>query len=420
MDHFAFTFQRYIELAAVEIRLRDHVRRGDPPSEALLDLVRRNNGLALSAEGHRTLAELRRRAQLANEAQRRTVIAASTLSRRVSVSMMFLALLVALVYGALVSRDFALALSGLRQSIEAMARGEHLPAPHRDDEIGDVSRSFDAMAVRLIAAEENLLHRMREQDRTLHELRERNASLSRVMRVKSDFLASVSNELRAPLNSVIGLSNELLDAHREPLSERARNSLKTMRSSGEHLLGLLDDILDLARADAGRMTLITERLNLGPMVDTCLATMQPLIADRPVTTEYVPEASDLAVMGDAQRARQILLNLLSNAVKFTDRGKVTVRARRVGEAVQIDVQDEGIGIAQADLSRLFGEFQQVRTGDARQYAGSGLGLSLSRKMARLMLGDITVRSEEGRGSTFTLTLPAAPERPSVTASGTAT
>ncbi len=228
------------------------------------------------------------------------------------------------------------------------------------------------------------------------------------MRVKSDFLATMSHELRTPLNAVIGLSDLLLGSRSENLSARAREALETMRASGSHLLALLDDILDLAKIDAGKMTYHPEVFSPAPLVRACVATALPLLGDKPV--DVTCEVSDAPpVMADPQRVRQILLNLLSNAVKFTDKGSVRVSVERGDDALRVRIADTGMGISHTDQSRLFEDFHQVRTGDARPYGGTGLGLALSRRMARAMSGDVTVESEPLRGSTFTLHLPLASE-----------
>ena len=187
---------------------------------------------------------------------------------------MVFALLVAVLYGAGVSRDIGGALAELQHSIEAMGRREPVGPPlPRDDELGQVSRSFREMATQLARYETELRERVRAQEETLHELRDANDALGRAMQVKSDFLATMSHELRTPLNAVIGLSDLLLGSTHEQLSPRARQSLETMRGSGSHLLALLDDILDLAKIDAGKMTYHPQEFDLGPVVRACVATV---------------------------------------------------------------------------------------------------------------------------------------------------
>jgi signal transduction histidine kinase len=337
--------------------------------------------------------------------QHRVVLAASVTSRRVAVAAMVLALLGSILYGIVLARDLGTALSSLRRSIEAMGKGMRRPVDHREDEIGAVARSFEEMADRLQEAEASLRHKVEEQASTLEKLQETNSALGRAMRVKSDFLATMSHELRTPLNAVIGLSAFLLDSPAEQFSPRARQALSTMRGSGEHLLELLNDLLDLAKVDAGRMTLAPVSTELSPLVRGCVATVLPLLGDKAleVTLDVAPDCE--RVLADPHRLRQVLLNLLSNAVKFTDRGYIRVRVHREDERVMIDVEDSGIGIPEVELPGLFEDFHQIHTGDARRYAGTGLGLALSRRLARAMRGDITVRAARDAGSVFTVELP---------------
>jgi len=215
----------------------------------------------------------------------------------------------------------------------------------------------------------------------------------------------MSHELRTPLNAVIGLSALLLDSRAEQLSPRARQALQTMRDSGSHLLALLNDILDMARLESGRMTFVTCAFDPAPLARSCLATVSPLVGDKPVTLDCRVADDTGQLHSDPQRVRQVLLNLLSNAVKFTHDGSVTVDLAREGDRVIFRVRDTGIGIAREHHGRLFEEFHQVASGDARPYGGSGLGLALSRRMARALGGEVSFESEAGRGSTFTLTLP---------------
>ncbi len=403
-DRFASSLDRYVTEAPIpEFPYRDRVSLAD-----LAEQFRLGTGTRLAAEAEGYLQELHDAARRDVLTQRQTVLNASVTSRRVAVLSMALAILVAALYGMRVARDLGSALADLQQSIEAMAHGERrVVAVTRPDEIGAVARSFDAMADRLAGAEGSLRSKVREQDETLDELRRTNQALGLAMRVKSDFLATMSHELRTPLNAVIGLSALLLDSPAEQLSPRARQALTTMRNSGEHLLGLLNDILDLAKLDAGRMSIAPAAVDPSPLTRACMATVIPLIGEKPVEVTFHAEPGLPVVKVDPQRLRQVLLNLLSNAVKFTDRGRVTARLRRDGNAVAIEVEDTGIGIDPAEQEHLFEEFHQVASGDDRLYSGTGLGLALSRKMARAMGGDITVVSVPGRGSTFTLRVPTA-------------
>ena len=411
LRRFQASLDRYVELSTEEIAIRQSADRGERPVGDLPGLIAARPGAQVIVEGERALDDLRAAELHLVDEQRHRVVEATVRSRRQAVLTMLVGLLVAVGYGLHVSRDIGAALASIKAAIEAAARREPSEGPlDRDDEIGDVSRSFYEMDHRLARIATELSERVRDQERTLGELRNANDALAAAMRVKSDFLATMSHELRTPLNAVIGLSDLLLGSRSENLSTRAREALETMRASGSHLLALLDDILDLAKIDAGKMTYHPEVFAPASLVRACVATALPLLGDKPVevTCEIVAAPP---VVADPQRMRQILLNLLSNAVKFTDKGSVRVTVERSDEVLCVRIADTGMGIAHPDQSQLFEDFHQVRSGDARPYGGTGLGLALSRRMARAMGGDVTVESEPLRGSTFTLHLPLATETP---------
>ena len=396
---------QYVTDSRADIALRQRADRGEVAIAEVVESARRTGATHAIQEAETILAAVHDNELRLFDAQRRRLEAASTRSRRIAVACMVLGLVVALLYGALLAGDIGAALASVRRSIEATARFEPREAPlQRDDEIGTLSRTFHEMTAQLTRFEAELREQVRAQQSTLEELREANEKLARAMRVKSDFLAAMSHELRTPLNAVIGLSALLLDSPTEQLSPRARQALQTMRGSGEHLLTLLNDILDLAKVDAGKMTFHDEPFDPVPLARGCVATVLPLLGERPIDVDFEARGNTGAALGDPQRVRQVLLNLLSNAVKFTDRGGVRVTIERVGERIALRVQDTGIGIAPEHLPALFEEFQQVAMGDTRPYGGTGLGLALSRRMARAMRGDISVESAQGAGSTFTLWL----------------
>jgi len=271
------------------------------------------------------------------------------------------------------------------------------PTPERDELVRDATRQF---AVGLHNAWTHA--RLREKTNILAEQGE---TLKRANRVKTEFLASMSHELRTPLNAIIGFADLLVASPREDLSPRARESLERIRRNGTHLLTLINDVLDLAKAESGRVDVRLAEVDLGQLARACVAEVDSLREGKSI--ELVVDApAGLAVVSDAQRVRQILLNLLSNAIKFTEEGQVKV-AIADGEEVRVAVSDTGLGIPEHLLPELFKEFSQLETGDGKRYAGTGIGLALSRRLAHALGGDIEVTSKVGKGSTFTLVLPRA-------------
>jgi len=249
------------------------------------------------------------------------------------------------------------------------------------------------------------------------ELREALDRAQAADRLKSQFLASVSHELRTPLNAIIGFSTVLLDELTPLIQDEQREDLQTINNNGRYLLDLINDILDMARIEAGRITLHREPTKLRPVVDAAVDTLRAL-NNKPVQIR-VDVSPDLAQLdADPTRLRQIVINLLSNALKFTERGQIVIRGvRRVvhehtpmgshhlpqGDWIVVSVQDTGIGMDAEALSNLFQEFRQVHVG-ARGILGSGLGLSITRRLIDLHEGELWVDSKPNVGSTFSFAI----------------
>jgi signal transduction histidine kinase len=230
--------------------------------------------------------------------------------------------------------------------------------------------------------------------------------LERANRMKAQFLANMSHELRTPLNSVIGFSEILLMAPPGRMTEADHDALQTISRNGRHLLGLVNDILDLAKVDAGRMDLHLAPVDVRTLVPGVVAGIETLLRDKRHAIDVRLADEPLVVRADAARARQVLVNLLSNAIKFTaPGGRIGVRASTVPGAVRIAVSDTGIGIAAEDLPKLFSEFSQIDASYARRYDGTGLGLSLCRRFMDMHGGRIGVESTLGKGSTFWVEFP---------------
>jgi len=235
-------------------------------------------------------------------------------------------------------------------------------------------------------------------------LAEQGETLTRANRVKTEFLASMSHELRTPLNAIIGFADLLLASQREELSPRARESLERIRRNGTHLLTLINDVLDLAKAESGRIDVRVGPVDVSQLARACVAEVDSLRQGKSIEL-LVDAPPSLDATTDSQRLRQILLNLLSNALKFTEEGHVKVTVTSEGADMRIAVSDTGLGIPEHQMPELFREFRQLETGDGKRYAGTGIGLALSRRLARALGGEIEVESAVGKGSTFTLVLP---------------
>jgi PAS domain S-box-containing protein len=220
---------------------------------------------------------------------------------------------------------------------------------------------------------------------------------------KSAFLATISHELRTPLNAIIGYTSLLEEGIGGPVSEPQLGQLGRIRASADHLLGLIDEVLTFSRVDAGKEVLRTETVDLGAVIRDAVAMVTSSAEAKGITLRA--DFSEARIVTDEGKLRQILLNLLSNAIKFSDAGEVIVSTRENGESISISIADTGIGIAPENLERIFAPFWQVEQRSTRRVGGTGLGLSVSRSLARLLGGDVTVQSAAERGSTFTVTLP---------------
>ena len=224
---------------------------------------------------------------------------------------------------------------------------------------------------------------------------------------KSEFLANMSHELRTPLNAVIGFSEGLLertDIH--PLNEHQKDRLEKIKTSGEYLLQLINGVLDIAKAESGKIDLQITTFDVEPVVREVGDMAEALAKDKPAVRftldleEHLPP-----ITSDRDKIRQILVNLLGNAIKFTEQGSVTLRVRRNNGSLLFSVEDTGVGISAEHLDHLFEQFYQVKQETHRSLKGTGLGLAISKAFATLLGGTLTVESVEGQGSTFTLTVP---------------
>jgi PAS domain S-box-containing protein len=269
----------------------------------------------------------------------------------------------------------------------------------------DITERRQAEAA-LREAYENLEQKVRERTAELRLAKERAEAADRT---KSHFLASMSHELRTPLNGIIGFSEFLVDGKPGELNPKQREYLQDILSSGRHLLQLINDVLDLAKIEAGRIQFMPEKFPLRTAIDEACAVTGPMARTKIIEVVTTVSAELNGVVLDPVRFKQVVYNLLSNALKFTDRGgrvEIFCQPAETGR-FRLAVKDSGIGIKPEDLSRLFREFEQIDSGRGRRYEGTGLGLALTRRLVELQGGEISVESESGKGSTFTVTLPLA-------------
>jgi signal transduction histidine kinase/HAMP domain-containing protein len=245
--------------------------------------------------------------------------------------------------------------------------------------------------------------------RLFQEIEEKGRQLEIADRHKSEFLASMSHELRTPLNAVIGFSEVLLERMFGEINPKQEEYLQDVLSSGRHLLSLINDILDLAKIEAGRMELEVTDFHLPQAIDNSVTLVRERAARRSIALDVAIDPELGEIKGDERKVKQVLLNLLSNAIKFTpEGGRVDVHAGMVDGVAEISVSDTGVGIAPEDHEAVFEEFRQVGTDYAKKHEGTGLGLTLSRRFVELHGGKIWVKSQLGQGATFTFTLPVKP------------
>ena len=244
-----------------------------------------------------------------------------------------------------------------------------------------------------------------ENVRLFDEIQDKSRQLAEASQHKSQFLANMSHELRTPLNAIIGVS-EMLREDAEALKQDTE-PLDRVLGAGRHLLALINDILDLSKIEAGRMELHLESFALAPLIDGVIKTIEPLAAKNANRVAVHCDTAIGAMHGDQMRLRQALLNLMSNANKFTERGTISIDARQGQEdgSISISVADTGIGMTPEQMGKLFQEFSQADASTTRKYGGTGLGLAISKRFCQMMGGDITVASEPGKGSVFTVRLP---------------
>ena len=281
------------------------------------------------------------------------------------------------------------------------------------DELADLAHSVNEMIVSLGAQREELRAKLAEledankvliaRERDLHAA---NLELKQADRHKSEFLATMSHELRTPLNAILGFSELLQDGVFGELNEKQVRHVSHIHTSGMHLLQIINDILDLSKIESGRMELFIEKFSIKEAIENAQTIARPLASKKNIQLDARVDDCLTTVVADAAKFKQVMYNLLSNAVKFTpEGGRVLIDVKQVGANLQVAVSDTGIGIRPEDQGRIFDVFQQIDSSQARHYEGTGIGLALTKRIVELHGGTIWVRSELGKGSTFTFTLP---------------
>jgi signal transduction histidine kinase/ActR/RegA family two-component response regulator len=335
--------------------------------------------------------------------------------------LLLLVSVILVVFAALyLSRSFSSPIKAMLTASAQMARGDldvRLKA-EQNDEFGELSEGFNNMARMLqqtqkhmeetnFHLERSVAERTAELTMANADLRASAAQILEANRLKSEFLANVSHELRTPLNAVLGYTDLLLDGIYGPLDEAKAESLRKVRRNSEALLRLINDILELSRVEAGRMAVTIETFDPADLATNSIASVRPLFDRKNLPLRAEIGRNLPRVEGDRGKVQQVLFNLLSNALKFTARGHVIVRVfpSEDRQTVYFEVTDTGEGIPEDKLHFIFDQFRQLDGSTTRRAGGTGLGLALCQRLAQLMGGAIHVRSEVGRGSSFTFSLP---------------
>ena len=241
--------------------------------------------------------------------------------------------------------------------------------------------------------------------RLFREIEEKGRELERASQHKSQFLANMSHELRTPLNAILGYTELMADGIYGELPEKTMGVLKRLESNGRHLLGLINDVLDLSKIEAGQLVLELSDYSLEDIAQTVRSTLEPLAADKKLAFKVEVAPKLPAGHGDGRRLTQVLINLVGNAIKFTDAGEVVITGGATDGSFHLSVRDTGPGISAADQAKLFQEFQQADNAITRKKGGTGLGLAISKRIIEMHGGKIWVESQVGQGSTFSFTVP---------------
>jgi signal transduction histidine kinase/ActR/RegA family two-component response regulator len=357
---------------------------------------------------HEILPALQREERTLVEQASANFFSVARLTAQITILIFVLSAVVGVVVAYLVSRYLVRGLRQLETEATRIGRGQfgHRIAVRADDELAELARAFNEMSDRLSSAHAQLTDANRELERRHHELLLARDAAESANRAKSGFLANMSHELRTPMNAIIGYSEMLGEQAEERGQTDIVPDLKKINAAGHHLLGLINDVLDLSKIEAGRMDLYIETFDVATMIDGVAATIAPLVEKNANTLRVQCAADAGAMRADLTKVRQALFNLLSNACKFTSNGSIELEAARDADGwIRFVVRDSGIGMTPEQCARVFESFTQADASIASKYGGTGLGLTITRKFCELMGGTVAVESEVGKGTTFTVRLP---------------
>ncbi|MGC1481537.1 MAG: response regulator [Chthoniobacterales bacterium] len=393
-----------------------HVPVGSEAGRAVIEAAsgQRGSGLMTDYRGERVLAvwqylpELRWGAVVKIDADE--AFAPVVKLARVAMGVALFATFFAVIAAWSVAHSFSQPIVQLTRAASAAARGQlnRSVAVRSRNEIGELADDFNRMTTQLRDTLEGMEERVRQRTAELALARDQAEEANRT---KSAFLANMSHELRTPMNAIIGYSEMLIEECEDLQQEDFIPDLRKIQVAGKHLLELINDVLDLSKIEAGKMTLYLEEFNVETTLKDVISTVEPLVQKN--QNELILTVADGlgSMRADLTKVRQTLFNLVSNATKFTDKGKIELAAERVGDRVRLSVSDSGIGMTEGQLGKLFQVFSQADESTTRKYGGTGLGLAISRRFCRMMGGDITVFSKPGEGSTFVVDLPAEVSEP---------
>ena len=401
LDRFAYDFERaqfvseehgevldqikveYAELIATSTEVLEAVNVGNTEKGIELTIVRAGP-LAERLERH--INSLVNRTEVEMVTQIDASNRAYEVSRYVVIGVALGSVALALVLGYAISWSVIEPVRQMDARFKEIAHGDfqgRLEVANRD-ELGDLAEEVNSMC---------------------EELERLYVELETASRHKSEFLANMSHELRTPMNAIIGFNRLVMRRCKDILPEKQYQNLEKIAVSADHLLTLINSVLDLSKIEAGRMEVRAAEFQLPPLLEACVRTVEPILNGKDVRLSSQIEGPLPVMCSDQDKIRQILINFLSNAVKFTERGTVAVTAREEGGNMLVSVSDTGVGMPAEKLQTVFESFTQLDSGTTRQHPGTGLGLAISRHLARLVGGDIVVQSTAGEGSTFEMVVP---------------